>query len=306
MHVHDNQARAHGEQNLPGSPYPDGGEGIAMRFDWYQATIPDHPLDVVQAVHSSLAPGGEVQEGRGQNGYRQTFTIRQQDGDRVAVVMCGGNNGAHPNAMASGAVAHPFASLVRELWPAHKVTRVDAAEDMAEEGAYEALEGVCRALAQERGLKGRRILPDDPAEGRTYYIGSPASDVLTRLYDKTAETRRNLPPERHGEVPDHWVRIEARVRPRKEAGYVAASLTPEQVWGCSAWTHELARRLFSSIWREWRCRRAGVRPRARLSVHAPAVRPDPSPDGRRPGFVGLRRSDDWDDLARIARMKLTR
>lgn len=216
-----------------------------MRFDWYQATIPDHPLDVVSAVHERLAPGGLVQEGRGQNGYRQTFTVRQSDGDRVAVVMCGGNNGAHPNAMASGSVAHPFASLVRELWPAHKVTRMDSAEDVAEEGAYDLLEGVCRTLAQERSLKGRRILPDDPAEGRTYYIGSPSSDVRTRLYDKTAEARRSLPPERYHEIPDHWARIEAVVRPRKEAGYVAASLTPEQAWGCSAWTHELARRLFS-------------------------------------------------------------
>lgn len=278
-----------------------------MRFDWYQATIPDHPLDVVQAVHSRLAPGGEVQEGRGQNGYRQTFTVRQADGDRVAVVMCGGNNGAYPNAMASGAVAHPFASLVRELWPAHKVTRVDAAEDMAEEGAYEALEGVCRALAQERGLKGRRILPDDPAEGRTYYIGSPASDVLTRLYDKTAETRRSLPPERHEEVPDHWVRIEARVRPRKDAGYVAASLTPEQVWGCSAWTHELARRLFSlDLARvEMQAGRESDHDRAyrfMLQQYGPTLRRMLADLGSWE-CVGLTIGDD---LARIARVKLTR
>lgn len=216
-----------------------------MRFDWYQATIPDHPLEVVEAVLAHLAPGGEVREGRGLHGYGQSFTVKRSDGDRAALILCGGNNGAHPNAQATGVQAHDFAGLVRELWPAHKVTRFDAAEDMAGEGTYETLEVACRTLARERSLKGRAIVPDDLEDGRTYYIGAAASDVRTRLYDKTAEQRRHLPPERHDEVPDHWVRIEAQVRPRKEAGYVAATLTPEQVWGCSAWTCELARRLFA-------------------------------------------------------------
>lgn len=216
-----------------------------MRFDWYQATIPDHPLEVVEAVLARLAPGGQVTEGRGLHGYGQSFTVRRSDGDRAALILCGGNNGARPNAQATGAQAHDFASLVRELWPAHKVTRFDAAQDMAGEGAYETLEATCRELAVERSLKGTAIVPDDVADGRTYYIGAPASDVRTRLYDKTAEQRRHLPPERHDEIPEHWVRIEAQVRPRKEAGFFAATLTPEQAWGCSAWTHELARRLFS-------------------------------------------------------------
>lgn len=278
-----------------------------MKFDWYQATIPDHPLDVVSAVLAGLAEGGEVREGRGLHGYRQSFGIHKADGDRVALVLCGGNNGAHPNVTASGAAAHPFASLVRDLWPAHKVTRVDAAEDVAEEGAYDLLEGVCRTLAQERSLKGRRILPDDPAEGRTYYIGSPSSDVRTRLYDKTAEARRSLPPERHNEVPDHWARIEAVVRPRKEAGYVAASLTPEQVWGCSAWTHELARRLFSlDLARvEMQAGRESDHERAyrfMLQQYGPTLRRMVADLGSW-DCVGLTIGDD---LARIARMKLTR
>lgn len=216
-----------------------------MRFDWYQATIQAHPLEIVEQVHARLAVGGEVTDGRGLHGYRQSFTIKGSDGDRVAMVLCGGNNGAHPNAFATGAQAHQFAGLVRECWPAHKVTRFDAAEDLAGQGAYEALEGVCRSLAKERGLKGRAIVPDDVQDGRTYYVGSPASDVRTRLYDKTAELRAKLPPDRHHEVPDHVARIEAQVRPRKEAGYVAAALEPAQVWGCAAWTHELARRLFA-------------------------------------------------------------
>lgn len=219
--------------------------GMAMRFDWYQATIQDHPFAIVETVAARLAPDGEVREGRGLHGYTRSATIRKTDGDRAALVLFGGNGGAHPNAQATGGDAQAFARVVREAWPVHKVTRFDAAEDLAQEGAYETLESACRALARERGLKGRAIVPDDIAEGRTYYVGSASSDVRTRLYDKTAEQRRLLPPERHGEVPDSWARIEVQVRPRKDAGYAAASFTPEQVWGCSSWTHELAQRLWA-------------------------------------------------------------
>ena len=37
-----------------------------MRFDWYQATIPAHPVDLVQSILSTLAPGGDVVGGPGQ------------------------------------------------------------------------------------------------------------------------------------------------------------------------------------------------------------------------------------------------
>ena len=134
---------------------------------------------------------------------------------------------------------------VWEAWPAHRVTRFDAAEDLAQEGAFEGLETVCRGVAKDLGVRGRAIVPDDPAEGRTYYLGAPSSDNRVRLYDKTAETRAKLPPERHGEIPDHWARLEVQVRPRKEWKAFAAQATPEQARGFAGWTHELAKRAFS-------------------------------------------------------------
>lgn len=216
-----------------------------MRFDWYQATIPAHPLDVVEGVLAAMAPGGEVRSGRGMHGYTQSHEIRRGDGDRVALVLCGGNRGAHPNAQASGADAPQFAATVRDMWPRHRVTRVDAAEDLVGQGAYETLETSCRSLARERRLKGRAIVPDDVADGRTYYVGSATSDVRVRLYDKTAEQRRLMAPDRLHEVPDNWARVEAQVRPRKDAGYAVAALSPSEVWGCASWTCELAQRLFA-------------------------------------------------------------
>lgn len=104
-----------------------------MRFDWYQATIPAHPVDLVQSILSTLAPGGDVVEGRGKHNYHQSFTIRDVQGDRVAMVLAGGPNG-DPNAVASGASTDAFVPLVRERWPDHRVTRFDAAEDFCQEG----------------------------------------------------------------------------------------------------------------------------------------------------------------------------
>lgn len=214
-----------------------------MRFDWYQATIPEHPVTLVDSILSRLAPGGDVEQGRGRHNYHQSFTVRDIRGDRVALVLAGGPNG-HPNATASGVATDGFVDLVREAWPEHRVTRFDAAEDFCEPGAFEMAESVCREVARDLGVKGRAIVPDDPAEGRTYYMGAPSSDVRVRLYDKAAEVRRSLPPERHSEIPENWVRLEAQVRPRKEWRERAAHVTPEQAWGFAGWTHELARRAF--------------------------------------------------------------
>lgn len=215
-----------------------------MRFDWYQATIPENPVVLVETLKATLAPEGDIIEGRGRHNYHQSFRVRDARGERVAEVLAGGPNG-HPNATASGVMTDGFVRVVREAWPSHRVTRFDAAEDLAQEGAFDELEAVCRGVAKELGVKGRSIVPDDPSEGRTYYLGAPSSDNRVRLYDKTAETRAKLPPERHQEVPEHWARLEVQVRPRKEWKAFAAQATPEQAWGFAGWTHELARRAFA-------------------------------------------------------------
>lgn len=212
-----------------------------MRFDWYQATIPENPIVLVDTLKTALAADGDVVEGRGRHNYHQSFRVRDAKGERVAEVLAGGSNG-HPNVTASGGVTPAFVAIVREAWPAHRVTRFDAAEDLAQEGAFQTLENVCREVAKDLGVRGRSIVPDDPTEGRTYYLGAPSSDNRVRLYDKTAETRAKLPPERHAEIPEHWARLEVQVRPRKEWKVFAAQATPEQAWGFAGWTHELARR----------------------------------------------------------------
>src|SRR3989304_10176175 len=75
--------------------------GNTVRYDWYQPTIPDDPIVIVEELLKRLAPGGEVTEGRGKNNYRQSFTIADWEGSRVAVVWGGGANGA-PRRLSSG------------------------------------------------------------------------------------------------------------------------------------------------------------------------------------------------------------
>ena len=55
-------------------------------------------------------------------------------------------------------------------------------------------------------------------------MGAPSSDVRTRLYEKTPEVRRGLPRDRWAEVPEHWVRLEAQVRPRNVFKEIAAKV----------------------------------------------------------------------------------
>jgi hypothetical protein len=214
-----------------------------MRFDWYQATIPEHHLTIIDAFQSLLVPGSSVDVGRGRHNYHESFTIKDKAGDRVALVLAGGPNG-YPNVTSSGLMAEKASKLIRSRWPEHAVTRMDAAEDFSDVGAFEMLEAVCRDVTKSHGVKGRAIVPDDPADGRTYYMGAPSSDVQARLYDKGAELRKKLPEARHHEVPEALTRLEVQVRPRKEWRKSAAKLTSCQVWGFSGWSSELARKAF--------------------------------------------------------------
>ncbi len=213
-----------------------------MRFDWYQPTIPEHPVVLVDTLVRRLAPDGQVVEGRGKHNYRQSFTILDRHGNRAAMVLAGGPNG-HPNVTASGDACDAFVPLVRELWPEHRPTRIDAAEDFSGEGVFEALEGVCRAVTTARQVKGMAFVPDDVQDGRTYTMGSRSSAVVARLYDKAAELRRHLPPERHAEIPPYMTRLEVACRPPREWRDFAAKWEPRHVFMASDWTADLAQRV---------------------------------------------------------------
>lgn len=207
-----------------------------MHFDWYQVTIPADASQVIDALARDAGSlVGGIERSSGRHGYASTTTIADKEGRRIMEVLHGGQHDL-PNAVASGSYAEPFAESVRERWPQHRVTRADVAQDVIERGAFETLEAMCRDIGAQCRVKGRTIVPDDPSEGRTYYLGSPKSDVRTRLYDKTAESRSKLMAKDHDTVPDHWTRLEVQVRPKKHTKELAAQMEPAQFWGFSRWT----------------------------------------------------------------------
>lgn len=184
-----------------------------------------------------LLPVSEVQEARGLHGYRQRFRLLGRDGSELASVMVGGIE--HPHAWASGQDTPAFVEAFRTAYPVHRVTRMDAAEDFDSEGSYLQLRGVCKAVRERTGVKGREIVPDQPEDGRTYYLGSPSSPVRTRLYEKGLQERSRTIGDPKA-ISAHWTRLEAQVRPQKAARDTAATATPEQAWGYAQWLQTLA------------------------------------------------------------------
>lgn len=209
-----------------------------MRFDWYAASLHtvENPLVVLGALRE-LLPVAEVRESRGLHGYRQRFQLLAGSGHELASVMCGGID--IPHAWASGADTPAFVDAIRTAFPVHRVTRMDAAEDFDIEGSYDTLRGVCKAVRQRTGVKGREIVPDQPEDGRTYYLGAPSSPTRCRLYEKGLQERARTvgDPEL---ISPNWSRLEAQVRPQKTARDTAATATPEHAWGYAQWLQTLA------------------------------------------------------------------
>lgn len=212
-----------------------------MKFDWYAATLPGVPaMDALEVIRSGM--GGKVEEGRRRLGYAQCFRVIDASGDQVAEVLSGsiGKNHLETHAVATGGSAPQFAAVVRGAYPEHRVTRFDAAEDLDEPGACVRLTETMGEVAARNRVKGLWIQPDDPEDGATYYLGGKSSSVTARCYQKGLQQRKLLHPARRPDVSEHWARIEVQVRPPKQIGKtLAATLTPEQAWGFSAWSQDL-------------------------------------------------------------------
>lgn len=219
-----------------------------MRFDWYQATIAAHPVEVVEGLLAGLGGDLEVRDCRAHNGYTQGFQIVDAAGE-VARIDAGGSNG-DPNAKASGDHTDAFVRVVREMWPElHRVTRCDPAQDFEEAGAFDKLMGVCIGHADEqpKPLKVEHAGDWHRAEdGRTLYVGSRKSPFRARLYEKGVQLQRELPHRAH-EFSRDRVRLELQARPAGTLRHLAAVATPEQVWGFATWTRMLAEKAMGVV-----------------------------------------------------------
>jgi hypothetical protein len=210
-------------------------------FDWYAATIRDDPGAILAGLRGGLE--AEVQPGRGLHSYRRGVEFHRRGEVVARLIWDSGREDMPPHAWASGSDAVEFAEVVRRGWPdSHYVTRVDSAGDFDEPGAWERLYGAASRVREDAGVRGSLILPDDVREGRTYYVGSPKSDVRVRVYEKGAQVMGLQAIEAEMENPlADWVRVELQLRPGRVARDAVARMGPDEVWGCSPWARSLAR-----------------------------------------------------------------
>jgi hypothetical protein len=216
----------------------------APRWDWYQASIPDRPDRVIEAIASGL-PFVEFRDQKGQHGYAKRVDVLS-GGELAAMVNFGGSNGA-PNATASGDRAPFFAELVRREFPHHSVTRCDSCYDFIDDATtFESLHAILYRIAMERNIStGLTGDYERKVKGRTYYLGSKKSPAFMRLYEKGIQMQSTLIAAGAPLLPE-WLRAEMQVRPQGSRKIQAAIVSPTDVWGYVRWGPSVADELLGA------------------------------------------------------------
>lgn len=239
---------------------------MTLRFDGYSATT--------QAAnpHQLIALFGEgftQREGRGYHSFGHKVSIVDESGTEAGSVMWGGAQRDRSMIEVKGEHSPRVVEALRGAFP-HRATRLDACADFDAPGAFERLDAACVAIKGKFRLKGeqRGDWLDFPELGRTRMLGGVSAVSRLRLYEKGKQ-----PEYVHLAKPD-WARIEAQVRPAKDAKDAFAKASPQDVWGASPWLRELAGLVLlehidphpaGTIWRKtslehrltWICRQAG-------------------------------------------------
>lgn len=208
-------------------------------FDAYSATSravkPDTFLGML------WQPGYDVRDGRGFHGFERRVSVRTWDTrEEVGAVSFGGSHGDLVMVEAKGQGTGSIIERIREEVPDHACTRVDSCHDVDVPDAWETYLAICQDVKAKYKIKAekRGDWDDFPEDGRTYYLGSTSSPVRVRLYEKGKQ-----PEFRHACRPN-WVRVEAQVRPQKDARQLYSTISASEVWGASKFTREIAARAF--------------------------------------------------------------
>lgn len=204
----------------------------SARFDWYQATVETSPDELIHRASSELANEPFVSIAP-RHGYDRGLELRR-DGSRSAVMYYGGIHD-HPHIMASGEDAPALAGLLRGADLVHRVSRADVCLDTDTPGSWKVMYAALRRLVRENGKLSATLMcnPDDEQAGATYYVGSPASEVRARLYEKGKQMKDAARP--------HWVRYEIQARPQRERKAWTSTASEWDILGAALWAREFAR-----------------------------------------------------------------
>lgn len=206
-----------------------------MNWDWYQATIPAPPDEVLGRFERAYGLWS-VQPGRGLYSYDHGAEVRGERGSRevVARAFWGGVNGDRSvHVQSSGGCSGDVVRLLREHWPEHRVSRADSCKDWSHPKAWRRISKIAVGVAQLLNVRTSTVGDWIQAKaGRTLYLGGKTSRVQVRVYEKGKQL---------GADPD-WVRLEVQVRPSGQGKSEVAKVEPAQLMQSSMWTAALAQR----------------------------------------------------------------
>lgn len=202
-----------------------------MKFDWYQASVPGVAPDAIMNVLSLSNYYGDWEQIKPLKNYDSAaaFVVGTETKFKIHF---GGQNEEHgPNVVGTGGHAQALADMLRENFPAHRVSRLDSCEDYYHPKAYDYLRKVALKVAGERKVKCMEIVKPLPEsdDGRTIYLGSDKSVVSMRIYEKGKQL----------DCGTDWVRAELQVRPQKQLKSTIAMLDSTAVWGIAKWSQQM-------------------------------------------------------------------
>jgi hypothetical protein len=230
--------------------YPHGGSWSQSAFDYARATVLEaHPVMVLDHLQDGLSDLGRPvtrETGAAVKHYSEHVALTDRFGRVLADVFWGGQNG-RPNVEAKGSNAVLVVPLLRSLGP-HRPSRLDVKRDATAPGLFRQLRTRAGEFAAERDLRIRDIANNHPDRGDTFYLGGRQSQVTWRVYQpclKRAEEEGRTGDEITPAERDA-VRVELEFKPQKDrAKTVASAISPDDAWGVSMWSAELAGEVFS-------------------------------------------------------------
>jgi len=184
------------------------------RFDWYQSTVAVQCPEDSGLVSRLLSawPFSDWRQAKNLNGYTHGGAIVR--GDRVLCHVCwGGQLGV--NCKTTSDESPVLAAALQGFGKTHLPTRIDSCVDWVEEGLFDSLASHLIEFA-----KGNRLALDQKGDwvrgqARSLYVGSKDSPLRLVIYEKGYE--------QGGDAPRDWVRMEARIRPKREHRVMVAS-----------------------------------------------------------------------------------
>lgn len=232
---------------LIGGSRPPNGPSPCAGFDAYCATVfaqPEALFDELRCLMESAGFEPQEVDGGKVPYYSVHRVLADEKGHRLLALKSGGAN-PHPFVHCTGRAAQVLAIHLRKTL-GHRPSRIDHAVDLRARGAFDALHRYATALCRDYRLSGRPagdwVTPD---AGRTFYVGSRASQVYVRIYEKGLKYAHDLGLPVTDELRD-WVRVELEFKPQsKGAKELASGLEGAQLWGSTQWTRQLAEEVLS-------------------------------------------------------------